>query len=131
MIQKGGSDDPLCAHRSRTWLVPEGWRPDGELAAATSNTVVQSLARTNPTLAQTKAKTALGDNGLFVVLQDSLTRGERTLADAPTKERRSAARVGPAACGGPQVLRLTRLYPTRRDFSSRRGCLTNWIPSGR
>ena len=30
----------------------------------------------------TKAKTTLGANGVFVVLQDTLTRGEQTLADA-------------------------------------------------
>jgi uncharacterized protein YbcI len=29
-----------------------------------------------------KAKTTLGDNGVFVVLEDTLTRGEQTLADA-------------------------------------------------
>src|SRR5947209_19345121 len=60
---------------------PEGWRPDGELAAAISNTVVRALARTTGR-GPTKAKTTIGDNGVFVVLQDSLTRGERTLADA-------------------------------------------------
>ena len=55
--------------------------PDGELAAAISNTVVGALARTTGR-GPTKAKTTLGDNGVFVVLQDSLTRGEQTLADA-------------------------------------------------
>jgi uncharacterized protein YbcI len=59
----------------------EAWRPDGELAAAISNAVVQALARTTGR-GPTKAKTTLGDNGVFVVLQDSLTRGERTLVDA-------------------------------------------------
>ena len=57
------------------------WRPDGELAAAISNTVVKALARTTGR-GPTKAKTTLGDNGVFVVLQDTLTRGEQTLADA-------------------------------------------------
>ena len=33
-------------------------------------------------LCPTKAKTTLGENGVFVVLQDSLTRGEQTLANA-------------------------------------------------
>ncbi|MFL5823293.1 MAG: Na-translocating system protein MpsC family protein [Solirubrobacteraceae bacterium] len=60
---------------------PEGWRSDGELAAEIANTVVQALARTTGR-GPTKAKTTIGDNGIFVVLQDSLTRGERTLADA-------------------------------------------------
>ena len=59
----------------------EGWPPDGELTAAISNTVVKALARTTGR-GPTKAKTTLGDNGVFVVLQDSLTRGERTLVHA-------------------------------------------------
>jgi uncharacterized protein YbcI len=54
---------------------------DGELAAAISNTVVAALARTTGR-GPTKAKTTLGDNGVFVVLQDSLTRGEQVLAEA-------------------------------------------------
>src|SRR3954454_14257196 len=54
---------------------------DGELAAAISNTVVKALARTTGR-GPTKAKTTLGDNGVFVVLQDSLTVGERTLTAA-------------------------------------------------
>src|SRR3954471_1416274 len=53
----------------------------GELSAAISNTVVRALARTTGR-GPTKAKTTLGENGVFVVLQDSLTVGERTLADA-------------------------------------------------
>src|SRR3954447_12264678 len=56
-------------------------RSDGQLAAAISNTVVQALARTTGR-GPTKAKTTIGDNGVFVVLQDSLTVGEQTLADA-------------------------------------------------
>jgi len=54
---------------------------DGELAAAISNTVVRALARTTGR-GPTKAKTTIGENGVFVVLQDSLTIGERTLTDA-------------------------------------------------
>jgi uncharacterized protein YbcI len=53
----------------------------GELAAAISNTVVRTLAETTGR-GPPKAKTTLGENGVFVVLQDSLTRGERTLTDA-------------------------------------------------
>jgi uncharacterized protein YbcI len=53
----------------------------GELTAQISNTVVQTLSRTTGR-GPTKAKTTLGDNGVFVVLQDTLTRGEQTLADA-------------------------------------------------
>jgi uncharacterized protein YbcI len=55
--------------------------PDGELAAAISNAVVRALARTTGR-GPTKAKTTLGENGVFVVLQDTLTVGERTLAEA-------------------------------------------------
>ena len=54
---------------------------DGELAAAISNTVVHALARTTGR-GPTQAKTTIGDDGIFVVLQDSLTLGERTLTDA-------------------------------------------------
>ena len=54
---------------------------DGQLAAAISTTVVRALARTTGR-GPTKAKTTLGDNGVFVVLQDSLTVGEQTLTDA-------------------------------------------------
>src|SRR3954471_12328093 len=54
---------------------------DGRLAAAISNTVVKALARTTGR-GPTQAKTTLGENGVFVVLQDSLTVGERTLTDA-------------------------------------------------
>jgi uncharacterized protein YbcI len=56
-------------------------RHNGELAARISNTVVRALARTTGR-GPTKAKTTLGDNGIFVVLQDSLTRGEQNLTDA-------------------------------------------------
>ncbi|MEA2451044.1 MAG: hypothetical protein QOG63_2976 [Thermoleophilaceae bacterium] len=62
-------------------LSTERWTPNGELAAAISNTVVRALARTTGR-GPTQAKTTLGDNGVFVVLQDSLTVGERTLTNA-------------------------------------------------
>jgi uncharacterized protein YbcI len=54
---------------------------DGPLSAAISNTVVSALARTTGR-GPTKAKTTIGDNGIFVVLQDSLTVGEQTLTNA-------------------------------------------------
>jgi uncharacterized protein YbcI len=54
---------------------------NGHLAAAISNAVVQALARTTGR-GPTQAKTTLGDNGVFVVLQDNLTVGEQTLSDA-------------------------------------------------
>ena len=54
---------------------------DGQLAASDLHHGRQALARTTGR-GPTKARTTLGDNGVFVVLQDSLTRGEHTLADA-------------------------------------------------
>ena len=57
------------------------WHTDGELAAEIANTVVKALAETTGR-GPTKAKTTIGENGVFVVLQDSLTQGERTLTDA-------------------------------------------------
>src|SRR3954452_3477959 len=56
-------------------------QPNGQLAAAISNTVVKALARTTGR-GPTQAKTTLGENGVFVVLQDTLTVGEQTLTDA-------------------------------------------------
>lgn len=54
---------------------------DGHLAAAISTAVVHLLAeRTGK--GPTKAKTTLGENGVFVVLEDTLTKGERHLAEA-------------------------------------------------
>jgi uncharacterized protein YbcI len=62
-------------------LSPKRYRSDGELSAAVSNVVVTALARTTGR-GPTKAKTTIGDNGVFVVLEDTLTRGEQNLADA-------------------------------------------------
>jgi uncharacterized protein YbcI len=56
-------------------------RGDGEIAAAISNSVVQTLSRSTGR-GPTKAKATLGTNAVFVVLQDTLTIGERTLAEA-------------------------------------------------
>jgi uncharacterized protein YbcI len=53
----------------------------GELAAAISNVVVRELASTTGR-GPTKAKTTLGENAVFVVLQDTLTRGELNLVEA-------------------------------------------------
>ncbi len=52
---------------------------DGELAASISRTVVRALSRTTGRC-PTKAKTTIGENGVFVVLQDTLTHGERVAA---------------------------------------------------
>jgi uncharacterized protein YbcI len=54
---------------------------EGELAAEISAAVVHALAETTGR-GPTKAKTTLGENGVFVVLQDALTKGEQSLADA-------------------------------------------------
>jgi len=59
----------------------EGRLHGGELAAAISRTVVGTLSRTTGR-GPMKAKTTLGDDGVFVVLEDTLTRGEHSLADA-------------------------------------------------
>jgi uncharacterized protein YbcI len=59
---------------------PDRQRSEGELAATISKTVVRALARTTGR-GPTKARTTIGENGVFVVLQDSMTIGERTLAD--------------------------------------------------
>jgi uncharacterized protein YbcI len=53
----------------------------GELAAAISNVVVRELAHTTGR-GPMKAKTTLGENAVFVVLQDTLTRGELNLVEA-------------------------------------------------
>jgi uncharacterized protein YbcI len=58
---------------------------DGERAAAISNAVVGELARTTGR-GPTKAKTTFGDNAVFVILQDTLTRGERSLVEAGQHE---------------------------------------------
>jgi uncharacterized protein YbcI len=65
--------------------VSEGLRHDGELALAISTAVVRELASTTGR-GPTQAKTTLGDNAVFVVLQDTLTRGERNLVDAGESE---------------------------------------------
>ena len=67
------------AERGDAWANSGGHR--GELTAEISNRVVQALARTTGR-GPTKAKTTLGENGVFVVLQDTLTRGEQNLAAA-------------------------------------------------
>src|SRR3954463_1863993 len=65
----------------RAAMTAEAPRHEGQRAAAISKTVVRALARTTGR-GPTKAKTTIGDNGVFVVLQDSLTVGEQTLTDA-------------------------------------------------
>ena len=66
----------------------------GELALAISTAVVRELASTTGR-GPMSAKTTFGDNAVFVVLQDTLTRGERNLVDAGESDA---------------VLRLRRLW---------------------
>ena len=63
----------------------EGILREGELALAISTAVVRELANTTGR-GPMSAKTTLGDNAVFVVLQDTLTRGERNLVDAGESE---------------------------------------------
>jgi uncharacterized protein YbcI len=62
-------------------MIGDGGHGGGELAAEISRTVVRALSETTGR-GPTKAKTTIGENGVFVVLQDTLTHGERTLSDA-------------------------------------------------
>ena len=66
----------------------------GELALAISTAVIRELASTTGR-GPMSAKTTFGDNAVFVVLQDTLTRGERNLVDAGESDA---------------VLRLRRLW---------------------
>ena len=53
----------------------------GQLAAAISNTVVKAIAETTGR-GPTKARTTMGKDSIFVVVQDTLTKGERTLVES-------------------------------------------------
>jgi uncharacterized protein YbcI len=66
-------------------VADEGVVRQGKLSLAISNAVVGELASTTGR-GPTQAKTTLGDNAVFVVLQDTLTRGERTLVGAGESE---------------------------------------------
>jgi uncharacterized protein YbcI len=74
-----------CARRTFDVMAEGAVPSSGELAQAISTAVVRELASTTGR-GPTKAKTTLGDNAVFVVLQDTLTRGERTLVDAGESE---------------------------------------------
>jgi uncharacterized protein YbcI len=52
----------------------------GELAAAISNVTVRAIAKYTGRV-PTKARTTLADDAVFVVLEDTLTRGEQTLVE--------------------------------------------------
>jgi uncharacterized protein YbcI len=53
----------------------------GQLAAAISSTVVRAIADATGR-GPTKARTTMGQDSIFVVVGDALTKGERTLVDA-------------------------------------------------
>ncbi|MGZ6564146.1 MAG: Na-translocating system protein MpsC family protein [Solirubrobacteraceae bacterium] len=55
--------------------------PPGKLGLVISNAVVRALASTTGR-GPTRAKTTLGENAVFVVLEDTLTRGELNLVQA-------------------------------------------------
>jgi uncharacterized protein YbcI len=57
----------------------------GHLAAAISNTVVRAIAETTGR-GPTRARTTIGQDSIFVVVQDTLTKGERTLVDAGDRD---------------------------------------------
>src|SRR5271168_4279745 len=56
-------------------------RRGGSLAAEISNLVVRHIADTTGR-GPTKARTTIGQDSIFVVVHDTLTKGERVLADA-------------------------------------------------
>lgn len=61
--------------------MPDTQASGGQLAAAISNTVVRAIAEATGR-GPTKARTTMGLDSIFVVVQDTLTRGERTLVEA-------------------------------------------------
>lgn len=74
----------------------------GQLTVAISNAVVGALAATTGR-GPTQARTTLAPNAVFVVLQDTLTRGERSLVAAGDAElvldlRRRWQRAMQATC---------------------------------
>ena len=60
--------------------MPDAPIHNGELAAAISVETVRALAEYTGR-GPTKARTTIADNAIFVVVEDSLTKGERSLAD--------------------------------------------------
>jgi uncharacterized protein YbcI len=70
----------------------DGILRDGELALAISTAVDGELARTTGR-GPMRAKTMLADSAVFVVLQDTVTRGEHNL-EAPERARTSRPPAG-------------------------------------
>ena len=61
--------------------MPEEHASGGQLAASISNAVVRAIAETTGR-GPTRARTTMGQDAIFVVVQDTLTRGERRLVEA-------------------------------------------------
>jgi uncharacterized protein YbcI len=104
-LRRGGASGPLLVGPPPGWgrgVAEEGVARQGKLAPAISNAVVQELASTTGR-GPTQAKTTMGDNAVFVVLQDTLTRGKRSLVGAGESEavldlRRRWQKVMRAGC---------------------------------
>jgi len=62
-------------------MYQEDERPRGEVAAAISNAVVR-LTNQYTGRGPTKARTVIARDSVMVIMQDTLTRGERSLAEA-------------------------------------------------
>jgi len=62
----------------------EGLR-GGQLSAAISNSVVRVVAEYTGR-GPTKARTVMGADSVFVVLQDTMTKGERTLVESGERD---------------------------------------------
>jgi uncharacterized protein YbcI len=60
--------------------MPEERLHGGELAAAISTLTVRAVAN-HTGRGPTKARTTIADDAIFVVLEDTLTKGERTLVE--------------------------------------------------
>jgi uncharacterized protein YbcI len=58
--------------------MPEDRQPNGHLAASISNTVVRKLAEYTGR-GPTKARTTLSPDAVFVLVEDTMTKGERVL----------------------------------------------------
>ena len=84
--------------------------PPGKLALAISTAVVRALANTTGR-GPTKAKTTLGENAVFVVLQDTLTRGELKRRERENL-RAALAQAGGKVFGPSGAAALLGMKPT-------------------
>ncbi len=86
----------------RTQVADEDILARGKLALAISTAVVRALGTTTGR-GPTRANTTLGENAVFVVLQDTLTRGESNLVQAGESEavldlRRRSQKIMRTSC---------------------------------